>query len=265
MALTSADYDLDGDLDWFATGMGVNNPFVPGLPGEQVLFENNGDGTFGDATYSAGLGGLDWGWGASFADFDNDGDEDLVSVGNFVTSLVTLPPQLATPGIVFENDGNGFLEEALDFGLAEEAASGLAIGDFDKNGFSDIVIVKTAFDEINLFGQAVQGDGKPVLLRNRGNNNRSITLCLTGTQSNPMGIGAQVTVYVPSMVPQVREVYAGSSFASTNSPWLTFGMGRRLHAFLIVDWPSGLTESFTASASTEILDLVEGSGFADDL
>ena len=260
MAVTMADYDLDGDLDFFATGMGPENPFSPGLLGEHVMFQNQGDGTYGDDTYGSGLGGWEWGWGASFADFDNDGDEDLTNVGSVATGGFLFLGDLASPGRVFENDGTGHFDAVLDFGLEFQSTSGLAVADYDGDGFSDIVMIKTAYS-VDTPGGPLQGDGYPVLLRNLGNGNKSVTLRLVGTESNAMGIGARVRAFTPGRV-QVREVAAGSSFASTNSPWLTFGLGRWHLALIVVEWPSGRDELFLAFASGKLRTLEEGEGFA---
>ena len=259
MALTMADHDGDDDLDVFATGMGPNNPFHPGLLGEHALFENNGNGTFGDATYATGLGGWEWGWGASFADFDNDGDPDLTNVGSVAFEGFVFLGDLASPGRVLENDGTGQFQAVADFGLENQSTSGLAVADYDGDGFSDIVIVKNAFDVVGPTGP-VSGDGAPVLMRNVGNGNRSMTLRLVGTDSNAMGIGARVRAFTPGQV-QLREVVAGSSFASTNSPWLTFGLGRWRLALLYVEWPSGRNEIFIRFAKRKLQTLTEGSGF----
>ncbi|MEM9457219.1 MAG: CRTAC1 family protein [Myxococcota bacterium] len=260
MAVTLGDYDRNGTLDIFSTGMGPQNPFAPGLPGEHVMFQNNGDGTYTDATYPSGLGNWEWGWGASFADFDNDGDEDLVNVGSVAIGAFLFLGDLASPGRVHDNDGQGFLEAALDFGLENESTSGLAVADYDGDGFSDIVIVKTAFETQTPDG-AISGNGRPVLMRNRGNGNKAVTVRLVGTQSNAMGVGARVTSW-SSLGSQVREVTAGTSFASTNSPWPTFGLGKDYCTLLFVQWPSGLTELFFGYASGDVQTLEEGTGIA---
>ncbi len=80
MGLAVGDYDDDGNLDWFVSSiwdpdqdaMG-NNWFVSG----NRLYRGHGDGTFSDVTDVAGVREGYWGWGATFADFDNDGDLDL--------------------------------------------------------------------------------------------------------------------------------------------------------------------------------------------
>ncbi len=261
MSLTLGDPDLDGDLDLFATGMGPNNPFSPGLLGEQVLFTNQGVAGYADHTHARGLGNMEWGWGASFADFDNDGDEELASAGSVATDIgFVFLGELGNPGRVYDNDGSGQLSPALNFGLQNQYTSGLAVGDFDNDGFSDLVIVKTAFDITTPDGPMV-GDGRPLLLRNAGNANRSVSIRLQGVQSNRMGIGAKVILRTPDGR-QVREVAAGSSFASNNSPWVNFGMGSAYRGRVIVKWPSGLIEAFQITASKNLLTLEEGTGFA---
>ncbi|MFH2009343.1 MAG: CRTAC1 family protein [bacterium] len=67
------DFDNDGFLDLFVTGVYVGY--------RSFLYRSNGDLTFTDETYNAGVF-VDNGWGAAWADFDNDGDLDLVSQGH---------------------------------------------------------------------------------------------------------------------------------------------------------------------------------------
>ena len=260
MAVTIADYDGDNHLDIFSTGMGPLNPFSPGLLGEHVMFRNNGNGTYSDETYSSGLGNWEWGWGASFADFDNDGDQDLVNVGSVAIGAFLFLGDLASPGRVHENDGTGYLNPILEFGLEYDSTSGLAIADYDGDGFLDIVIVRTAFTTPTPTG-LLTGDGYPVLLRNKGNRNRSVTIRLVGTTSNAMGIGARVHAVTPHQT-QILEVAAGSSFASTNSPWLTFGLSKLPQAFIIVEWPSGIKEFFLTHSREQLHTLQEGTGIA---
>ena len=263
MALTMADIDNDGDLDIFATGLGVffSDPSVTpfGLLTEQVLFVNNGDGTFIDATYSHGLGGVNWGWGATFADFDNDGDEDLFHAGSMPPVFGVIGPGLASPGRLYLNDGNGHMSNVETFGLEEDFVSGLAAADYDGNGFVDLVIAKTAHTSLNRFGLPFSGNGQLVLLKNNGNNNHSITVALKGTTSNTNGIGARVQAKTGNIT-QTKVVFAGTGFASDNSPWLTFGLGQRKFVKLQVTWPSGLIEKFNHIAANQLVTLEEGTG-----
>ena len=77
MGSTSADYDGDGHLDLFKTNFSDDT---------STLYHANGDGTFTDATFSAGLGiNTDaLGWGTMFADVDNDGWPDLLVANGHV-------------------------------------------------------------------------------------------------------------------------------------------------------------------------------------
>ena len=67
-----ADTDNDGDIDLYVTNWGSPNP----------LFENNGDATFTNAGTRSGADDTGVGLGATFADYDNDGDVDLYLVNN---------------------------------------------------------------------------------------------------------------------------------------------------------------------------------------
>ncbi len=109
-----------------------------GLPGAQdVLFHGNGDGTFTDVTARAG--DLDArryrGLGVAWGDYDNDGWPDLAVADD------------AQPNLLFHNERNGtFREVALAAGVAydedgrERAGMGIDFGDYDNDGWLDLVI-----------------------------------------------------------------------------------------------------------------------------
>jgi len=93
----TGDYDNDGDLDLFFTTVYGTASF--GKKNHPVLFRNDGDFVFADATSSARLAGLAPTYQAAWSDFDNDGDLDL-----------------ATAGKLFDNGcgGNHWLKVRLD-------------------------------------------------------------------------------------------------------------------------------------------------------
>jgi hypothetical protein len=66
MGVAVGDYDNDGYPDLFVTSYGKN-----------ILYHNNGDGTFTDVTAKAGVAGGGWSVSAGFFDYDNDGRLDL--------------------------------------------------------------------------------------------------------------------------------------------------------------------------------------------
>jgi hypothetical protein len=112
-----------------------------GLPkARNALYRNRGNGTFADVSLKAGIlqpGGR-FGLGASAADFNNDGWPDVYVACD------------QTPGLLYENNRNGtFTERGVEAGVAYNAdgrlqsGMGVAVADFDGNGYLDIA--KTNF------------------------------------------------------------------------------------------------------------------------
>ncbi len=137
--VNQADYDNDGDLDvlvlrgaWLeADGRHPNS-----------LLRNNGDLTFTDVTFDAGLGGVHYPTqAAGWADYDNDGDLDLF-VGNEWTMAQPSPSQL------FRNNGDGtFVDVAEAAGVLNlRRAKGVAWGDYDGDRFPDLYVSNLGAD-----------------------------------------------------------------------------------------------------------------------
>ena len=236
-ALAFGDYDLDGDLDVFAPG-------EVGWP----MFENNGDGTYtaiGDRDLGLDTSG-DFGFGAhlsvSFADFDNDRYPDVFYV----------PEDYSVKGLLHLNDGGKAFIEEVEYPVFN--TGGAATGDYDNDGYVDLVVVSS-----KSHGEG----GEPLLLHNRGGDNAWITVRTVGVESNRDGIGALVTVHAGEDA-YVQEVSAGSGL-STNSPWLTFGLGDTdAPVDIEVRWPSGLVETFEDEALRQTVTLTEGTGVAHE-
>ncbi len=260
MSVSFGDYKRDGNIDVFSANVGA---FPPRFRFPHALFRNNGDHTYTDAGSQAGVANWEFGWGTSFADFYNNGHEDLFAVGSLpIEHFGLIGPGVASPGRLFKNNGDGTFTNVQAFGLENQYTSGVAVGDFNNDGFPDVVVVKTKFD-LDVRGHRLTGDGHPLLLKNVGNSNSWITVRLIGTESNRCAIGARVTVTAGG-VSQVKEVYAGSGFHSTNSPWLTFGLGNVGRADIQVTWPSGLKEIFRNVSARQTVTLVEEDGEEDE-
>ncbi len=149
--VAAADYDNDGFVDLFVTGVGRN-----------FLYRNRGNGTFEDVTAKAGLTGADrrygkmWSISAGWFDADNDGYVDLV-VTNYVAwnaetekpcggdqRLYCHPNNYAgRPNQIFRNNGDGTftdMSESSGIGTAIGKGMGVAFADFNGDGLMDIFI-----------------------------------------------------------------------------------------------------------------------------
>jgi len=248
MGSTAADYDGDGHIDLFKTNFSDDT---------STLYRNNGDGTFTDTTFPAGLGiNTDaLGWGAMFADVDNNGWPDLLVVNGHVYPEVDsakLGSFYREPRFLYYNLGNGkFRDVSKTSGpaLADPRSSrGLAIADLFNDGRLEAVINNLS--------------DKPMLLVNLAKNqNHWLGLHLIGTTSNRDAIGARVTLTSTSRL-WVDEVRSGSSYNSSSDLRLHFGLGAETHLQTInIRWPNGATELFDPPTTIDrVIDLTEGKG-----
>ena len=152
MGVAVGDYDNDGYPDLYVTSYGKN-----------VLYHNNGDGTFTDVTAKAGVAGGGWSVSAGFFDYDNDGKLDL-----FVTRYMEwdvkhsktcggewhtyCPPEEfpATTNILYHNNGDGtFTDVSQQAGIAAKKgrALGVAFADYDEDGFIDIFVANDGMQQ----------------------------------------------------------------------------------------------------------------------
>ncbi len=265
MGLCGADYDHDGDIDVFATNYSSTRTNLP-----HALYRNNGDSTFTDVAVQAGVAAHEFAWGCSFTDLDNDGWDDLFFTGALDTvcqpgvsgcpDLDTIGPGEGNPGSLFFGSSDGQfdeLSEQLPIDLTNDYSSAVVHGDFDSNGFSDILIVR---EQVPAHNGRPETSGKAILLKNQGNTNNWAALDLVGTQSNRDAIGARVFLHAQELS-QSKEVYAGSSHLSTESRRLTFGLGNKTSVTgVVVQWPSGSSELFSGIGVNALTVLVEGEG-----
>jgi enediyne biosynthesis protein E4 len=249
MGATVADFDGDGHLDIFKTNFSDDT---------STLYRNNGNGTFTDATFSAGLGlhTQYLGWGTMFFDYDNDGWPDLIVANGHVYPEVDkyhLGSSYQEPRILYHNNGNGTFTDVSANGGAgitiASSARGLAVGDLWNDGKLSVLI-----SNVNAI---------PSLLVNEVRSpNHWIAFKLVGTRSNRDAIGARLSLKAGKRT-FVDEVRSGSSYISNSDMRVHFGLGPASKVdSLEVRWPSGLLESFENPAVDGIRTLKEGSGQA---
>jgi enediyne biosynthesis protein E4 len=246
MGTTISDYDGDGRLDIFKTNFSDDT---------STLYRNNGDGTFTDATFAAGLGlhTQYLGWGTMFFDFDNDGWPDLILANGHVYPEVDkyhLGSSYEEPRILYHNNGNGTFTQLSAAGAAinnEISSRGLAVGDFWNDGRLSVIVSNM--------------NAKPSLLVNEVRYpNHWIAFKTIGTASNRDGIGARITLKAGKRV-FVDEVRSGSSYISNSDMRVHFGLGSTTKIDSVeVRWPNGHTESFGNVQVDAINSLREGSG-----
>jgi hypothetical protein len=152
MGAAAADFDNDGWTDLYVTGFNRN-----------ILYHNNGNGTFTDVTERARVSGRDasgkklWSTGAAWLDYDNDGRLDLF-VTNYLDWSLANPRLCGEPGkrlscspayflgqpnLLYHNNGDGtFSEVSTSAGIGQHTGKGMsvAVADYDDDGFIDIFV-----------------------------------------------------------------------------------------------------------------------------
>ncbi len=247
MGTTIADYDGDGRLDIFKTNFSDDT---------STLYHNNGNGTFDDVTFAAGLGLYTryLGWGTMFVDFDNDSWPDLLLINGHVYPEVdkqNLGSSYEEPRILYHNNGNKtFSDVSAQAGpgiTTVHAGRGLAMGDLWNDGRMSAVISNM--------------NAPPSLLVNQVRYpNHWVGLKAMGTKSNRDGIGARITVKVGART-LVDEVRSGSSYDSNNDIRIHFGLGAATKIdWVQIRWPSGVNERFENISADSIQIVKEGSG-----
>ncbi|MGH9931556.1 MAG: CRTAC1 family protein [Pyrinomonadaceae bacterium] len=149
MGVAAADYDNDGRTDLFVTGYGGN-----------YLYRNNGNGTFTDVTKKSGVPGGGWSTSAGWLDYDRDGRLDLFvgryvewdfDVGSLYCGEIRAgyraychPDNFkGATNILYHQRADGSFEDVSSkSGIGEPGgkALGVALGDFDNDGFMDIFV-----------------------------------------------------------------------------------------------------------------------------
>ncbi len=150
-----ADYDNDGDLDFYAT--------VHSFEDGDVLWRNEGDGTFIDITsYSGEISDRLPTEGAAWGDYDDDGYVDLY-VANYETASGTDDPLgIGTPDVLYHNNGDGTFsnvsrEAGVELDGEPMVGRGVAWCDFDDDGDLDIYVSNYRLDPNFLWRN--DGDG----------------------------------------------------------------------------------------------------------
>ena len=251
MGADAADYD----------GSGRQSLVIGNFTNESIaLYHNDAGGLFTDRAPGSGIGPVSaksLTFSAFFFDYDLDGLLDIFALnGHVADDISVVQPTLhyAEPPLLFRNRGNGHFEDVSDkVGAAFRQSlvgRGAAYLDFDNDGDLDLALTTS--------------NGPAKLLRNDGgNSNDMLRVKMIGTRSNRDGIGAKVTVRLPSGQREMQMVKSGSSYLSQSELPLTFGLGRPEAGKIVsldVIWPSGRKEAIPNVPANYSITLQEGKG-----
>lgn len=223
---------------------------------------------FGEIAMLANVKETDWSWAPLFADYDNDGLQDLFITNGFpkdVTDrdfgdfratahrlvskekLIAAIPQIKIPNFMFRNKGNYAFEDVTeDWGLNFPTYSnGAAYGDLDQDGDLDLVVNNINDDAL--------------LLENKTNElqkgDHYIRIQLKGPDKNPGAIGATVEIYADSLR-QKKTLLTGRGYLSQPESTLHFGLGNRTQVDSIqIRWPGGQDQLLKNIAADTVLNV----------
>ncbi|HXF99214.1 MAG TPA: FG-GAP-like repeat-containing protein [Bacteroidota bacterium] len=220
------DYNADGWQDIYSANIGSNR---------NVLYRNNGNGTFTDVTMTAGVPDVGDARTATFVDYNNDGRLDL-----FTTNHVN-------PNRLYRNNGNGtFTDVAPSSNISSpQDGFGVSWADYDRDGDLDVILVHHESRTIHL-------------LRNDGGNAQNwLFIRLRGVFDNRMGIGARLELFVGAQR-LVREMNAGAGSKGQDAYPLHVGLGSASTVdSIVVRWPSGLVHRVYNVAANQQIEIVQ--------
>ncbi|WP_156115596.1 FG-GAP-like repeat-containing protein [Psychroserpens sp. Hel_I_66] len=232
MTTTVGDYNNDGFIDIYVTN-----------GGNTVLLVNNGNETFSDYAQITGCEHGGFTWGAVFLDADNDTDLDL-----YVSSSLYNIPSINT-SVMFERIDEDSFQIPSNAGFLNDQKQSYcnAIGDFNNDGLSDIIVTNANNQNVDLWQNL-----------NDANNNW-LKIKLEGTQSNRDGVGSKIELSADNYI-QYKQTHNGEGYMSQNSTSILFGLNTAtIIDYLKIDWPSGTQDIFYNLDINQTLNIVEGS------
>lgn len=242
MGIAVGDVSGDGRPDLFATNFsGENNSLY------KSRFKR-GRLSFSETSRRMGLGGpstTDLGWGTGFIDVDHDRDLDVFVFNGHVypqADTAGTDTSYAQPARLYRQSGKDQFtveELAVDGRLVQRAA---LHGDLDGDGDLDLV--------------ALEMDGAVQLYENRAAAGHWLIVELEGTDSNAMGLGAQVSVEFGEDA-LVGELRTAGGYQASLPPEVHFGLGDLESVTVEVRWPSGRVQRVEGVAVDQRLTLSE--------
>jgi hypothetical protein len=258
MGAAVGDYNNDGHFDWFMSQISTVND-------GNRLYQGKGDGTFIDVVWetepfpSVGMERGHWGWGACFADLDNDRHLDIFHVNGLYWPNNDFWPSGrydGTPAAAFISNGDGtFTERGTELGLADTGEGrGISCFDYDRDGDIDIAI-SNHNGPFKLY--------QNTLISPPAEDTGFVTVTVTGDAPNTSGVGTRIVLRSsnpsdtgPAQL--LRQIGVDGNYLSSNLIEAHFGIGDWDGPFeLEATWPDGRVTVHTGIARNTFVNLTQ--------
>jgi ASPIC and UnbV/FG-GAP-like repeat len=224
---------------------------------------------FSDIGFYSGIAETDWSWTPLVADFDNDGNRDLIITNGFprdVTDhdfmayrnsafamsdkekLLAQIPVVKIPNYAFKNGGNlKFSNVTKEWGMDEPSFSnGTVAVDLDNDGDLDVVVN-------NIDGEAMIYENT---LNKQDKSHHYLKVALQGDPPNKDAFGSWIKIYYDKGHEQVYETNPVRGYISSAPNMTFFGLGNTtLIDSLIVIWPNNKLQKFVDIKTGQLLTL----------
>jgi hypothetical protein len=211
--VTMADVNGDGLIDIYVSGVDYLT-----MHGRNVLYINNGDGTFSDRTKEYGLDHLGHSTQALFFDYDGDGDLDMYllthSTRRNMVRYGRLPPDQPKGDRLYRNDGGHFVDVTDRAGIqggAEEYGLGVVASDFNLDGCPDLYIANDFEENDHLYINNCNGTFTESIARATGHISKSSM----GVDAADIDNDGRPDVMVLDMLPERQDIRNTSASTET--------------------------------------------------
>jgi enediyne biosynthesis protein E4 len=288
MGVDFADFDRDGDFDFFVVDMlsrqhqlmvtqKGNMPLQRRLPGDlsmqvqmrrNTLFQNRGDATYAEIAFLSGVAGSEWSWAGNFIDVDLDGWEDILVSNGFPFNMDDIDSKQkvrAMGQLSVEQSRRSLLifPPLLTPNMAFRNERNLSFSDVSSawNFNSTNISNGFAFADLDNDGDldtVVNCLNGPALLYRNESPAPRIGVRLKGKAPNTQGIGAAITVHGGPVV-QSQQVICGGRYVSCDDPMRVFACGTNATKLRIeVVWRNGTRTVVENAEANHIYEIDEG-------